>query len=398
MKKKEVPVPIDSSDSEEVEAPYRAVKEINHREIPVKSRKPDENVAPGRSHEKAYKLVAPIDQSGNDEKLLEAVLKAKAEVELGRLIQAAPELAKKLRRAITKTRQPIPKNMVDVLHQHCEWPYLEDEIVPEKLDQFALDIAELPRVSAFYISTDEDHQFDSKVEIGNIMIPDPYLQYLADLPLEEIPKQVYVAGESASLRVIFPRVNASRMVESVIDSGSQIVSMSLTEAEDLLLTWDPDIQIYMQSANGQLKKSVGLARNVPFLFGDITVYLQVHIIDGPAYKILLGRPFDILTESQVENKANGTQTVTLKDPNTKKRCTLPTHARGTYSIPKKPLQKFPSPEKGIPITSSSKKAPPKESRNVTMEEVTDDEDDDSEDDPVDSEDDEERVFRKSSMN
>ena len=44
----------------------------------------------------------------------------------------------------------------------------------------------------------------------------------------------------------------------------------------------------MQNANGQVELSKGLMRNISFQLGEVTVYLQVHVIN-PAYKVLLGR-------------------------------------------------------------------------------------------------------------
>ena len=73
---------------------------------------------------------------------------------------------------------------------------------------------------------------------------------------------------------------------------------------------------------------MGLAKNVPFALGPVTVYLQVHIIRDPAYQVLLGRPFDTLTESNVQNFVDGMQTITITDPNSGKRCTIPTYERG----------------------------------------------------------------------
>ena len=73
---------------------------------------------------------------------------------------------------------------------------------------------------------------------------------------------------------------------------------------------------------------LGLAKNVPFIFGDITVYLQVHILMDPAYKVLLGRPFDVLIESVIHNHRDGGQTVIVTDPNTRRRHVLPTDERG----------------------------------------------------------------------
>jgi hypothetical protein len=117
--------------------------------------------------------------------------------------------------------------------------------------------------------------------------------------------------------------------------------MSLEQAGESKLSWDPDVQIYMQSANGSLEKSVGMARNVPFIFGNITVYLQVHIIRGPAYKVLLGRPFEVLTESWVKSSGDGSQTITLKDPNTGKRCTMNTYPRHRKPLPKATVESVP---------------------------------------------------------
>ena len=68
------------------------------------------------------------------------------------------------------------------------------------------------------------------------------------------------------------------------------MSMSKAVAVELEITWNPDITVQMQSANRTLEQMLGLSKNVPFLFGHITVYLQVHVIEKPAYKVLLGRP------------------------------------------------------------------------------------------------------------
>ena len=103
--------------------------------------------------------------------------------------------------------------------------------------------------------------------------------------------------------------------------------MSKTICHELGIAYDPSIILQMESANGNLDRSLGLARNVPFQIGTITVYLQLHIISSPAYDVLLGRPFDVLTESVVRNFANDDQTITLHDPNTNRRVTVPTTPR-----------------------------------------------------------------------
>ena len=104
--------------------------------------------------------------------------------------------------------------------------------------------------------------------------------------------------------------------------------MSEDVCMDLALIYDPSIILNMQSANGEVDKSLGLARNVPMRIGNITLYVQIHIIRSPAYDILLGRPFNILTESVVRNFANEDQTITIFDPNSGSRATVPTTPRG----------------------------------------------------------------------
>jgi hypothetical protein len=195
-------------------------------------------------------------------------------------------------------------------------------------------------VTEFPINSIHIDQLDSQVEVfvvtgqetnipkGSIVISDPVLQYLEKLMPGEEPKKVFVGNSTESLRCIFPLVNACARMESLTDSGSQIISMSKKKAVEACLSWDPDVLIYMQSANKGIEKSVGLARNVPFLFGEITVYLQVHIIKDPAYDCLLGRPFDTVTESEIKNSKDGGQTITIHDPNTNRRTVVPTYPKG----------------------------------------------------------------------
>ncbi|KAF9537435.1 hypothetical protein CPC08DRAFT_607474, partial [Agrocybe pediades] len=153
---------------------------------------------------------------------------------------------------------------------------------------------------------------------GATVIPDQYDQYYRSLRPGEKPdpNRLYVSKESAALRSIFPIVDNSQKIECILDPGSQIIAMSEEVCHELSLIYDPTVKLNMQSANGTVDQSLGLARNVPFRIGSIVLYMQVHIIRAPAYDILLGRPFDILTESVVRNFRNEDQTITVTDPNT----------------------------------------------------------------------------------
>jgi len=105
----------------------------------------------------------------------------------------------------------------------------------------------------------------------------------------------------AHLRVIPVLVNGVTEEEALLDSGSQIVSMMRDVAAANKISWDPSLSIQLQSANESLSQTCRLAKNMPFMLGDVTVLLQAHIMEMAPYKILLGRPFDTITESTIVN-------------------------------------------------------------------------------------------------
>src|SRR6202041_2154709 len=145
-----------------------------------------------------------------------------------------------------------------------------------------------------------------------------------------------VAKESHALPYIVVQVDNQKSVESIVDPGSQIIAMLEDICDSLGLPYDPFIILHMQSANGEVNKSLGLARNVPCTVGSVTLYLQIHVIRSPAYDILLGRPFDVLTESMVQNYSNKDQTIMITDPNSNRTITIPTIARGQHKKLAKP--------------------------------------------------------------
>jgi hypothetical protein len=119
-------------------------------------------------------------------------------------------------------------------------------------------------------------------------------------------------------------INGKDSVESIVNSGSAIVMMAEAVCHKLALCYDPAVTIPMQSANGGIDHSLGLARNIPCKISNITLYMQIHIICNPAYDILLGCPFDILTESVIRNYRNEAQTITIHDLNSSRTATIPT--------------------------------------------------------------------------
>jgi hypothetical protein len=168
--------------------------------------------------------------------------------------------------------------------------------------------------------------------IGATIIEDPIEIYYRNLQPGEDPDpdRIKVARESYALRSVYSIIDNTQRVECILDAGCQIIAMSEEICHDLSLVYDPTIKIRMQSANATYDYSLGLARHVPFYLGGITLYMQVHIIRAPAYDVLLGRPFDVLTCSTIQNFANEDQTITISDPNSGRVVTIPTIARSSH--------------------------------------------------------------------
>jgi len=203
-------------------------------------------------------------------------------------------------------------------------------------------------VSVNSLESPERRQEIMEVEDGEVVkvwiVADPVLQFLEKLPLEERECQIFLieeekivieklAPDMAPLRVVPAIVNGVGEEEVLLDSGSQIVSMTRKVAVANKVSWDPSLSIQMQSANGLLSRTCGLARNVPFTLGGVTVLLQVHIIEKVPYTVLLGWPFDSITESRVINDREGNQTVHITCPNTGTMVVIPTYKRG--ELPRK---------------------------------------------------------------
>ena len=161
-----------------------------------------------------------------------------------------------------------------------------------------------------------------------IIIEDIYENYLKTLRPNETAAKFIVAKESHSLCSINVEVGDLTIIEAVVDPGSQIIAMSEEVCHELGLAYDPSIRLNMESANGGIDQSLGLSQNVPCRIGLVTLFLQIHVIRNPAYDMLLGRPFDVLTESVVKNFANEDQTITIRDPNSQRTVTIPTVPRG----------------------------------------------------------------------
>jgi len=277
--------------------------------------------------EPAYRTLPPIYDEKIAANVYDRAMAASVTLTQRELLSLSPEVRSQVREATSAKRtQPKESNAKEI---HT---YAEDDSLAGALDDLEQSNPQYETTSTFINAVHQPHTPPP----GSIVIPDPYETYVSSLPPGAVPDRLVVAKESSALRSIHPLVDHQRHVEAILDPGSQIIAMAEDICFDLGLVYDPTIVLNMQSANGEVDQSLGLARNVPIQIGEMTLYIQVHIIRSPAYDILLGRPFDILTESVVRNFANEDQTITIFDPNSGRRATVPTSARGR---PRRPLQR-----------------------------------------------------------
>lgn len=253
----------------------------------------------------AYKSQAPVEENIDIDAVTESILDVPFTMPLRNVAGLAPQIRESLRAQFSRTRKAVTKKVMF-------------EGIPE---EGPINVSDLP-FESFLIA----QEGDGGAPAGSTVAGDPVLTYLMEVS-DQQPRELYVAKESQALRSCYPKINGGQE-EGILDDGSQIVSMAEKVAIELGLTWDPQVTLGVESANKQVERSLGLARNVPFRFGEIVLYLQVHIIRDPAYRVLIGRPFSVVGATAVKNDADGGQMVVITCPNTGKQATIPTYPRG----------------------------------------------------------------------
>jgi len=300
----------DSAPAKAPEHPFRNTRDAAY--APPTTRNVGAQDKSHDSRQPAYKTLPPIHDPEIANKVYKRSMEAQITITQRELLSLSPEVRSQVRESITTKRLPIKDTPVRAQHLYHEGDNEEDE-----------ENANIATLEAFAIPTTQHLPDDA------IIIPDPFEVYLNSLKPDENPDmdRLVVARTSSSIRCIQAFVDNSQKHECILDPGSQVIAMSEEICHTVGLSYDPGLRIRLVSANATLDYTLGLARNVPFQLGKITVYLQVHIVRKPSYGILLGRPFDIVTQSVVRNFANADQTITIFDPNTGRRATIPTFAR-----------------------------------------------------------------------
>ena len=287
--------------SQEPTHPYASVPDATHGVLPGQTRPTAKEPAPARQ-EPGYRNTANIYNPQIAKAVYERAMETPITVTQRELLSLAPEMHAQVMDATVRKRVP---------HNPVTLTMVEETHGPDDPIQKQVRIEPIPQATIEEIP-DEDDRTTRNTHMPNAyavtvrvpppnatIIADPFETYLREHPdSHHIPDaKIVVAAESRALRAILPVIDGQDKVEAILDPGCQIVAMSKEVCNALALHYDPTIRLHMMSANGGVDQSLGLARNVPFVVGDITVYLQVHILRNPAYDILLGWPFDVLTQS-----------------------------------------------------------------------------------------------------
>jgi len=268
---------------------------------------------------------APIEEGVKAEEILDRMLEGEMKVTPKELWAVAPKLQVVLKEILTSKRSNKDEPRED------KGPEKENNQPQKKV------------VSVNSLENPEKRQEAIEIENSEVVevwaMADPVLQFLEKLSPEEHNYQIFVieeerneeervAPDMAHLRVVLAVINGVGEEEVLLDSGSQIVSMTKKVAAANKVSWDPSLSIQMQSMNGLLSRTCRLARNVLFTLEGVTVLLQVYVMDAAPYTVLLGRPFDTITESRIINDKEGNQTVCIICPNTGTKVAIPAYKRG----------------------------------------------------------------------
>ncbi|KAJ7493744.1 hypothetical protein FB451DRAFT_1020702 [Mycena latifolia] len=95
----------------------------------------------------------------------------------------------------------------------------------------------------------------------------------------------------------------------------------------------------MQSANSQSNSTVGIITDLKCTVEGVDLLLQVHVVQGAPFDLLLGHPFFRFTSCQTIDDMNGSQEITITCPNTGTRVTIPMQKKTNKSCnPFRPVE------------------------------------------------------------
>ncbi|KAJ7455161.1 hypothetical protein FB451DRAFT_1049110 [Mycena latifolia] len=193
--------------------------------------------APAKRHDPAYRTIAPVFDHKTANEVFDRSMNTPVTLSQRELLSISPDVRARYKDATTGRRTatdaPIAATMPQLLN-----------------------------------TVENPLPFDSE---PNALVASDDFPTLYDAGVLPDPGELAVAVDSCAIRSVMPIVDNQERIECIYDTGSQIVAMSEAVCNSLQLSYNPRITINMESANGSITPSLGLARNVPFKFGSITM-------------------------------------------------------------------------------------------------------------------------------
>ena len=149
---------------------------------------------------------------------------------------------------------------------------------------------------------------------------------VANLSSKMPSDRLIVAKHTEELRVIDITIQGVGIIATV-DDGSQIISIRQDIWERIGLPIRSDRIMIMESANKTKDETMGLLQDLKVDIGGYDFYLQVQVVKDAPYEMLLGMPFYTLTQASHKHYDNGDSRLTLHDPNTGDKITIPTRPK-----------------------------------------------------------------------
>ena len=208
-----------------------------------------------KDKDSTYHTVAPIQNPKFVDNILDRSLReTRITLSLEELLSLSPDIHYKVKDKVTSRRLPATNKA------QANYASAEAEIVEEIMSYAVL----------------EDYTEDAvEVEPGVYRVPDIAQTFYSAPDLRQ-KVTLKSAKESHALRAIHMELAEKEKVECILDPGSMIVAMSDAVSHQLGIPYDPEIKLQMQSANGEFDSTLGLARDVPFKFENITLLMQCH--------------------------------------------------------------------------------------------------------------------------
>lgn len=145
--------------------------------------------------------------------------------------------------------------------------------------------------------------------------------------LHEADISKYLSRPIETLRSISMTINDDFEAECLLDSGCQIVVVRKDVWQRSRQPLDPAQSLTMESANTNTDDTLGMIKALKMTVGEVSFWVPCQVVDKAAFEVLLGRPFTVVAEAVTKDYADGSQDVTLFDPVTGTRQTIPTHER-----------------------------------------------------------------------